>query len=283
MSEFTTINKTHISYLQIGWVLFKRDLTERLLSPVTYIGMTVVCLLSTFMVVNYLDTLEKISIIVSVDPSHATLFFAVIFMALYLGVTSSMAIAQEREHRTLEVLFCGPITSTTFVLSKFFRDVAVFFIFLIVLVCFLILESKITNLALGPKSLQSIGLSFFLIWPTLAFCLLISSLARRVRNAILIFIIVIFILGTIQVAHGFLYSMPPDKISLFLLYIRQVLAVVLTALQWISHLSYIAAATGGMPASIPISLFWYVVVGVLYSFCLLFLTITIMRKRGIYG
>ena len=175
MSQLTTSSKSHVNHFKIGWVLFKRDLIERLFSPITYIGMTVVCLLSTFMVVNYLDTLEKLSIIVSVDPSRATLFFAVIFMALYLGVTSSMAIAQEREHRTLEVLFCGPITYTTFVLSKFFRDVVVFFIFLIVLVGFLLVESQITNLALGPKSLQSIALSFFLIWPTLSICLLIGS------------------------------------------------------------------------------------------------------------
>jgi len=283
MTKSNKTSEIRISHLRVGWALFKRDLIERLLSPVTYIGMTLVCLLSTFMVINYLDTLEKLSIIVSVDPSSATLFFAVIFMALYLGVTSSMAIAQEREHRTLEVLFCGPITYTVFVLSKFFRDVTVFFIFLIVLTGFLILESEIANLAIGPKSLQSIGLSFFLIWPTLAFCLLISSLAKRVRIAILIFVVVIFILGIIQIAHSFLFSMPPDKISLFLLYIRQVLAIVLDVLQWISHISYIAAATGDMPVSIPISLFWYVLVGVLYSFCLLFFAITIMRKRGIYG
>jgi hypothetical protein len=96
-------------------------------------------------------------------------------------------------------------------------------------------------------------------------------------------VMVIFILGIIQIAHSFLYSMPPDTISQFLLYIRQVLAIVLAVLQWISYISYIAAATGDMPASIPISLFWYAVVGVLYSFFLLFLTITIMRKRGIYG
>jgi ABC-type Na+ efflux pump permease subunit len=283
MFESTPIGKTRINFLRVGWTLFKRDITERLLSPITYIGMTAVCLLSTFMVLNYLDTLEKLAIIVSVDPSRATLFFAVIFMALYLGVASSMSIAQEREHRTLEVLFCGPITHSTYVLSKFCRDVAVFFIFLVVLLCFLILESKITNVAIGPKSLYSIGLSFFLIWPTFAFCLLISSLVKRVRKAILIFIIVVFILGIIQAAHGFLYSMPPDNVSFFLLYIRQALTVVLAALQWVSHISYIAAATGGMPASVPISLFWYVMVGVLYSIGLLFLTITIMRKRGIYG
>jgi ABC-type transport system involved in multi-copper enzyme maturation permease subunit len=270
-----------INHLRIGWILFKRDFVGGLLSPVVYIAVTAACLISTFFVINYLNTLNKVSVLVSIDPLSAPLFFAVALMALYIGVISSISITGEREHRTLEVLFYGPVTPWTLVLAKFSCGIAIFLFAQVFFMFYLLIESIFTNLAFGPKTLKTIGVSFFLIWPMVSFSLLLSAALSRVRNAVLFFVGIFLALTGLQIAYGLLSGIPPESISLFLLYVREGLAILLKGLQWISPFSYIARATTDMPLSFPLPVGWSIFFAFFYSSFLLIAAIFVLKKRGV--
>jgi len=269
-----------VNHLRIGWILFKRDFIGGLLSPAVYIAVTAACLISTFFVVNYLNTLNKVSVLVSVDPLSAPLFFAVTLMALYIGVISSISITGEREHRTLEVLFYGPVTPWTLVLAKFSYGIAIFLFAQVFFTFYLLVESTFTNLAFGPKTLKSIGISFFLIWPMVSFSLLLSAALKSVRNAVLLFVGIFLALTGLQIAYGLLLGIPPESISLFLLYVREGLAILLKGLQWVSPFSYIARVTTDMPLSFPLPVGWSILFAFFYSSFLLIAAIFVLKKRG---
>lgn len=270
-----------INHLRIGWILFKRDFIGGLLSPAVYIAVTAACLISTFFVINYLNTLNKVSVLVSVDPLNAPLFFAVALMALYIGVISSISITGEREHRTLEVLFYGPVTPWTLVLAKFSYGIAIFLFAQVFFMFYLLIESIFTNLAFGPKTLKTIGVSFFLIWPMVSFSLLLSTALNRVRDAVLFFVGIFLTLTGLQIAYGLLSGIPPESISLFLLYVREGLAILLKGLQWVSPFSYIARATTDMPLSFPLPVGWSIFFAFFYSSFLLIAAIFVLKKRGV--
>lgn len=277
------VKRAGVNQLRVGWVLFKRDLLGSLLSPAVYIVITVSCLLSTFFVGNYLNTIDKLSVTVSVDPSSIPLFFTVSIMALYLGLTSSVSITSEREHRTLEVLFYGPVNHFSFVLSKFFRDLAILLLSLAFFTFYLFIESYLTNLAFGPDSIGSICISFFLIWPIVSFSLFLSAAVRRVRNSVLLFIAVFLALAGLQITYALLLGIPSQSISLFLLYIRETLAILLTALQWISPFSYLLGRSIDMGLGLSNTSGWYILFAVLYSALLLGLANLVLKRRKIYG
>jgi ABC-type transport system involved in multi-copper enzyme maturation permease subunit len=270
-----------VNHLRIGWILFKRDFIGSLLSPVVYIAVTAACLISTFFVVNYFDTLSKVSVLVSVDPLSIPLFVAVALIALYIGMISSISITGEREHRTLEVLFYGPVTPWSLVLAKFSYGIAVFLFAQVFFTFYLLVESAILNLSLGPSSLKSLGISFFLVWPMVSFSLLLSAALKRVRNAVLLFVGIFLALMGLQIAYSLLLSIPPESISLFFLYVREGLAILLRGLQWVSPFSYIARATTDMAVGVAMAAGWSILFAVLYTSFLLIATIFVLRKRGV--
>jgi len=278
------MQRLRVNHLWIGWTLFKRDFAGSFFSPIIYIAVTAACLVSTFFMVNYLNALSKVSVLVSVDPLSVPRFFAVALMALFIGVLCSMSITGEREHRTLEVLFYGPVTPWSFVLAKFGYGIALFLLALALFTLYLLVESTITNLALGTRSLKAIGISFFLVWPMISFSLLLSAAFKRVRNVVLLFIGIFLAFTGIQIVYNFLLGIPPESISLFLLYMRETLAILLKALRWVSPFSYIARATTNIHVGLSMSIGWIIVCAVLYSLFLLTMTIFVLKKRGvIYG
>jgi ABC-type transport system involved in multi-copper enzyme maturation permease subunit len=281
MNQSRNEHQFRINHLRVGWILFKRDFIGSLLSPATYIAVTAACLISTFFVVNYFDILRKVSVLVSVDPLSVPLFVAVVLITLYIGVISSIAITGEREHRTLEVLLYGPVTPWSLILAKFSYGIAVFLFALAFFIFYLLVEATIMNLSLGLRSLKTVGIAFFLVWPMVSFSLLLSAALKRVRNAVLLFVGIFLALMGLQIAYSLLLSIPPESISLFLLYLREGLAILLKGLQWVSPFSYIVRATPDLATGVSIPVGWSILFALLYTSFLLIAAIFVLRKRGV--
>ncbi len=270
--------KRWIDRLRVGWVLYRRDLLLALFSPSIYLCLSAACLLLAFFVVNYLNTVSQLSVLVSADPARIPLFFSVAFISLYLGVTSSISISSEREHRTLEVLFYGPVTPLARILSIFLRDLSVFLLAAVFFVLDILIASSFTNLALGPYSLSTIGASFFLVWPMVSFSLLLSSCFRRVRKAVLLFVTIFIGLAGLQIASSLLSAIPTESISLFLLYVKQAFLAVLRVSQWVSPFSYIARLNDTVLSGSTLHLGGYVLAAVGYSVLLLLLATAVLKR-----
>lgn len=281
MTRGRTQQQCRLNHVRIGWILFKRDFIGGLFSPAVYIAVTVACLIATFFVANYLITLNKMFVLVSVDPLSTPLFFAVVLMALYIGVISSISISGEREHGTLEVLFYGPVTPWMLVFAKFSFGIAIFLFAQVFFMFYLLIQSIFTNLVFGKNTLKTIGASFFLVCPLVSFSLLLSVALNRVRHAVLLFIGIFLALTGLQVVYGLLSGIPPESISLFLLYLREGLAILLKGLQWVSPFSYIARATTDIPLGFSISIVWSILLALCYSALLLIAAIVVLKKRGV--
>ena len=265
---------------RVGATLYLRDLKAKLFSPFPYLLLALICLLSTYFLGNLLKVISSLSVMVSADPFQIPLFFSVIAIALYLGVTSSTSISHEREQRTLEVLFFGPVTAEVRILALFFRDISVFLISVAFFLVHALVYSLATNLSLGVLSLRTAALSLPLVCPMVGLSLLLSASCRRARTSVLLFVCLFVLLAGLQLASMVLASIPAESISLFVLYLRRALAVFLDWILWISPFSYISRIGGMLETGASRPMGWTVLAALTYTAGLLAAARLVLSKRG---
>ncbi len=226
--------------LHVVRTLYVRDLSAALFSPFVYLLAVLACALASYFASVFLSTIGSLSVMVSSDPLRIPLVFTAFAAAVYLGISSSVAIAHEREQKTLEVLFYGPVTPAGRIAALFLRDLTVFVIVIVVFFVEALLVSWVTNLTLGALSLRAAAVSIPLVCPMVALSLLISAGTRKTRSAVLLFISLFLVLAGLQVVSMILDSIPAESASLFVMYVRRALFIFLSWIQWLSPFSYIA-------------------------------------------
>ncbi len=232
-----------------GGILYLRDLKSSLFSPFPYILVTAVCLLSTYFLRNFMAAVYALSLTVSADPSRLPLSVSVIALALYLGITSSISLSHEREQKTLEVLFYGPVTPSMRIAALFLRDMSVFLMALGFLFVHALVVSLTANLATGAQSLRAAALSLPLVCPMIGLSLLLSALCRKARSSVLLFIGLFVLMAGLPAVFVVLSSIPLESATLFMLYIRRALSALLEWVKWISPFSYLSWIGGMLPGN----------------------------------
>jgi ABC-type transport system involved in multi-copper enzyme maturation permease subunit len=270
----------HRRCLRAGAVLYLRDLRSTLSTPLPYLLMTGICLLSSYFLGNLLNAISSLSLIVSADPTRIPLFISVIALGLYLGITSSLSISHEREQRTLEILFYGPVTPFLRIAALFFRDLTVFAASVAILLLEMLLVSIATNLPPGIHSLRAAGASLLLVCPMISLSLLISTLCRRARASVLLFVCLFAVLAGLQVASMVLSSIPTEGLSLFMLYLRRALSLFLGWARWVSPFSYLVQTGGGLTGSTTGVTARILLAAVAYSIVLLAAARFVLAKKG---
>ena len=266
--------------LRVVRTLYIRDLTSVLFSPFVYLLGVLVCALASYFAGVFLSTVSSLSVMVSVDPLRIPLVFTAVAVAVYLGISSSIAISHEREQKTLEVLFYGPVTPAERIGALFLRDLSVFLIVVTLFFAEALLVSLTTNLTLGAPSLRAAALSVPLVCPMVGFSLLISAVFRKTRSAVLLFVSLLVVLSGLQLASMILDSVPAESASLFVMYFRRALSLFLSWARWLSPFAYIARvgefleAGGQTPA-------WTVAAAMAYAAGLLGAATIVLRKRGV--
>lgn len=259
--------------------LYVRDFTSVLFSPFVYLLGFLVCALTSYFPGVFLTTVSSLSIMVSAGPLRIPLVSTVIAIAVYLGISSSIAIAHEREQKTLEVLFYGPVTPAERIGALFLRDLSVFLIVVALFFAEALFISLTTNLTLGAPSLRAAVLSVPLVCPMVGFSLLISSAFRKTRAAVLFFISLFVVFSGLQFTSMVLDSVPAESASLFIMYFRHALFLFLGWARWLSPFAYIARV-GELIEAGGQSLAWTVAAALVYAFGLLGAATIVLRKRG---
>ena len=265
--------------LRVFRTLYVRDLISVLYSPFVYLLGVLVCALASYFAGVFLTTVSSLSIMVSADPLRIPLAFTAIAVAVYLGVSSSIAITHEKEQKTLEVLFYGPVTPAARVGALFFRDLSVFLIVVALFFAEALVVSLTTNLTLGAPSLRAAALSVALVCPMLGFSLLLSAAFRKTRSAVLLFVSLFVVLSGLQLASMVLDSVPVESASLFVMYLRRALSLFLSWARWLSPFAYIARVgefleAGGQAAA------GTVAAALAYAFGLLGAATIVLKRRG---
>ncbi len=265
--------------LRVVRTLYLRDLTTVLFSPYVYLLGVLACALASYFAGVFLTTVSSLSVLVSPDPLRIPLVFTAVAVAVYLGISSSIAITHEREQRTLEVLFYGPVTPGARIAALFLRDISVFLIVVAFFFLEALLVSLTTNLTLGASSLRAAGLSVALVCPMVGFSLLISAAFRKTRAAVLLFISLFVILSGLQLASMILDSVSAESASLFVLYLRRALSLFLSWARWLSPFAYIARVGEFLDAGAqaPTGI---VAAALLYAAGLLAAATAVLRRRG---
>ena len=205
---------------------------------------------------------------VMVNPLNYPLFIAVIIGATYLALTSTISVSREREQGTLEVLFYGPVDSTTYILAKFLEQLVTFVGMIAIYIVVFFVISKLTNFGMDGSFLAMAGLSILLAASIVAFGLFLSTFARSTRTSVILLLVLLVAFLAIDIVAGVLNSMSARDMSVTLIYARVAMDMLNRGLKWISPFAYlirvVAIGLGGTShilGSIGASLLYYCSLG----------------------
>ncbi|RLE06789.1 hypothetical protein DRZ78_04095 [Candidatus Aerophobetes bacterium] len=264
-------------------VLAKRDLISTLHGWGIYIATFISFLASSFILKNYLDSIRENNISISSDPLNYPLFISVVIVSFYLAILSAISISREKEQGTLEVLFYGPVSSPSFILAKYIKNMLTYLIMVGLFFVYFSGVSGLTNLGISYGLIEAILFSIFFASCMISFGLLISSLTERVRSSILWLVGIFLAFLAIQISYTILLGIPEESMSSPLIYLGNTLSVISKGIGWISPFSYL---TRGMDAISLGNLRIYglnIVYCVIYSLILLILSVIIFEKKGVRG
>jgi len=262
-------------------VLIKRELISSLYGWGVYAAMFIAFLVSSFILRNFLRGIREENIFISSYPLNFPLFVSVVIISFYLVVVSAISISREREQGTLEVLFYGPVSSSSFLLGKYFTDMILYMIILGFSAIYFLGVSLLTNLGFTYLLVKAFLLSIFLASCVISFGLFISSLTGRVRSSIIWLVgILLAFLGLWFLQNMFL-TFPPEAFTSWLLYIRKTLFVTQHIINWVSPFSYLSRGMESIRIGSVKPFVLNIVYSIIYTVVLLFLSIYILKAKGV--
>lgn len=262
-------------------VLIKRELISSLYGWGVYAAMFIAFLVSSFILRNFLRGIREENIFISSYPLNFPLFVSVVIISFYLVVVSAISISREREQGTLEVLFYGPVSSSSFLLGKYFTDMILYMIILGFSAIYFLGVSLLTNLGFTYLLVKAFLLSIFLASCVISFGLFISSLTGRVRSSIIWLVgILLAFLGLWFLQNMFL-TFPSEAFTSWLLYIRKTLFVTQHIINWISPFSYLSRGMESIRIGSVKPFVLNIVYSIIYTVVLLFLSIYILKAKGV--
>lgn len=260
--------------------LAARELRSGLLSAGVYVPVSIGFIISSFVVRNYIKTIEGNGMMMLSNPLNQPLYWCIIVAAIYLALSSAISIAKEKEQGTLEILFHGPVDMESFVVSKFAEHLVVYVVFAVLFTAFFWITSLLTNFGMGVSFLTMILSSIVLSACTISFGTLVSALAPKIKNATFIFLGLVVLFLTTQVLGQVLSSVQPDDFSTFAAYLRVVVEGITQLLSWVSPFDYVTRGMNAIMINNPLSLLYSLLEAVAYVVVTLYLSIIILKSKG---
>ncbi|MCD6231449.1 ABC transporter permease subunit [Candidatus Aerophobetes bacterium] len=264
-------------------VITKRELKSTFIYGIgVYLAIFISLLISSFILKNYLDGIKDKGMLMMTDPLNYPLYITALISSFYLALMSSLSISREKDHRTIEVLFYGPIDHASFVIAKYINDILVYLIMTLFFLAYFFLISFLTNFTFSFSFVKLIILSIFLASCMISFGLFLSSLTTRIRSSIILFLSITLGFFAIQMLYGILSNTKPELLSTPFLYLRNIIEVFYRwCIQWISPFSYFDR--GLKAVSLGIYKEYGISIGssLLYSALMIIFSILILKKKGI--
>ncbi len=269
--------------IQTVKALSKRDLHSTLRSWGIYIVAFLSFIASSFILKNYLDSIQTDNILISADPLNYPLFISVIIISFYLAILSAISISREKDQGTLEVLFYGPVSSLTYILGKYIKDILTYLVMVVFFLVYFWGVSLLTNLGFSYGLLKTILVSIFSVSCIVSFGLFISCLTGKMRNSIIWLVGILALFLAIQIGQSILLGMPEENMSPVLTYLGDTLSVVSQGINWISPFSYLTRGIDAVYLDNTLLYGLNILYSLAYSAILLLLSIFILKKKGVKG
>jgi ABC-type transport system involved in multi-copper enzyme maturation permease subunit len=262
-------------------VLAKRELVSGLYGWGVYVAMFISFLVSSFILRNFLRGIKEENIFISSYPLNFPLFVSVVIISFYLVIVSAISISREKEQGTLEVLFYGPVSSSSFLLGKYFTDMILYIIILGFFALYFLGVSLLTNLGFTYALVKALLLSIFLASCVISFGLFISSLTGRVRSSIIWLVGILLAFLALWFLQNMFLTFPPEAFTSWLLYLRKTLSVTQHLINWISPFSYLSRGMESIRVGSMRPFLLNILYSVIYSVILLVLSIYILKVKGV--
>ena len=214
--------------------LMKRDLMAAVKSWGPYLTATISFLSSSLMLKTYLGGVGNNNILVASDPLNFPLYISLVVVSFYLAIISAVAISRERDQGTLEVLFYGPVSNTSYVFSKYLADMAIFLFLMGLLVPYFVFVSTLTNLVLSWGLVKGIVLSVFSASCIISFSLLVSTATSKMRNSVILIVALLGGFLSIQLAGGILARFNESSLTPMVQYLRVSINVMSKGIEWVT-------------------------------------------------
>jgi ABC-type transport system involved in multi-copper enzyme maturation permease subunit len=262
-------------------VIARRDIKSTVNGIGIYVAASLAFLVAMLFVRSNLKGVTENGLMVMVNPLNYPLFIAVIIGATYLALTSTISVARERDQGTLEVLFYGPVDSTTYITAKFVEQIVTFLGLIVVYIAVFFIISKMTNFGMDGSFLAMAGLSVLLAASIVAFGLLLSTVSRSARTSVIVLLVLLLAFLAIDIVAGILNSMSAKDMSATLIYARVAVDMLNRGLKWISPFAYLNRGIAAVGLGVASQILSSIGASLLYTVVLLALAVQFLDRRGV--
>lgn len=220
--------------LHAAWTVATRELRLALTGVGAYVAAAIALLAAGWIVSHDVRAIRATDLLVLEHPFQSSATVIVLLLSLFLGVSTVVSVARERDRGTLEVLFYGPIDEPSYLVGKLVGQLGGYFAILPMVLAGLLLLSFLTGFELTGAVVAGLVLSVFAIAQAVAVALLLSVVGGRLRSGVLLFVGITIVLVAIGLGNQFLAAMPIASAASPLLPLRDGLAALQGIVAWIS-------------------------------------------------
>lgn len=263
------------------WGLAKRELIASLRSPGIYLAAAIAVFFEAQSLSVSLDFLQDYRLLVAQDLVLPAFLGAVVIAGLYAAVAAAASIVQERERKTLRVLFYTPLDYSSLIAGKYLAQMLGACLILLAAAVYSIAASAYTSFRLDASLLGAALLSVLLLSSMVAFGLALSALAHSTRAAVLLLLVILALLFAAQLAPRVIAGLLPLQNSSLLVYTLPLANLLSAVAAWLSPLAYLLK---GMEAAALTSTSDYLLVvlaSLAYSAVFMMLTLWFLKRRGV--
>lgn len=261
-------------------VLTKRELLSSLYGWGFYAAIFISLLISSFILKNFLQGIRTENIFITSFPLNFPLFTSVVIISFYLVIVSAISISKEKEQGTLEILFYGPVSSSSFLLGKYFTDIALYLIILGFFALYFLGISLLTNLGFTWVLIKAFLVSIFLASCMISFGLFISSLTGKIRSSIVWVIGLLLAFLAVWFLQNIFINIPSEALSSWFRYLQKALEIIHQFVNWVSPFSYLSRGMESIRVGSMKLFALNILYSVIYTAILLILSIYILKAKG---
>jgi ABC-type transport system involved in multi-copper enzyme maturation permease subunit len=204
-----------------------------------YAALATALLVAGWLLATDVGTVQANGLLVRDSPFQAPLLAAALVLSMFLAISAVVSVARERERGTLEVVFYGPVDEAAYLAGKFAGQVTGYALALPVVIASFLLLSLFTGFAFTHLVLLGLVASIVPAAEVVAFGLLLSVAAGRLRTAILLFVGVVALFVAIAFAYNVVSAIPVGSPASPILPLRDALSALDAAVDWVSPFSYL--------------------------------------------
>lgn len=261
-------------------VICLRELRSLFTGLGVYIIATIVLLACAAGALSFVGAVSDAGLRTKAEPLLDPFIYATGALTLYIGILATVAVSRERDRGTLEVLFYGPVDSASYVAAKFLEHLAAFAIVVAVTLAGFGAISAATGLIFTSGLLRAAILSLFFASTAISFGIFLSSATTRMRNSVVLFILIMLGLGLFSLLEAYMGLMLGET-STLMGYGRVIVGFIGRALNWVSPVAYYTRGVDAARIGDTRMLVASVLGPIIYTGALLWLAAITSDKKGV--